>query len=58
MNDCLDCKHSYIEDIWNEVVCELKNHYCHQTEEYEYEGKVYDKNMQRYIKCKNFNKNS
>lgn len=26
MNDCLSCKHSYIEDIWKSPVCRLKNH--------------------------------
>ena len=25
-NTCLDCKHSYVDDLFYEVCCELKDH--------------------------------
>lgn len=26
MNNCLNCRHSYVEDIWKPPSCKLKNH--------------------------------
>lgn len=58
MKNCLDCKYSYIEDIWGDVECKLKNHYCIQIEidGHTYKGRKYDQHSESCISCTDFEK--
>lgn len=51
--DCLDCKHSYIDDIYHEVHCRFNRHFCEEIDEFLYEGRMLNKNG-TIIECKSF----
>lgn len=51
--DCLDCAHCYIDDIFNEVLCKLKFHFCEQIDDFMYEGRKENENR-TIIECKDF----
>ena len=51
--DCLDCAHCYIDDIFNEVLCKLKFHFCEQIDDLLYEGRKENENR-TIIECKDF----
>lgn len=51
--ECLDCKNCYIDNMYHEPACRLKNHYCSEDKDGVYIGQVVMANN-RVKDCEDF----
>lgn len=54
MADCLDCKHSYVDDLFHELRCRKAGHFCRLDDDGSYYGILLMKEGWASAVCKDF----